>query len=447
MNLKPGENPSMPCTPFRISALALVLLLLSGCGGSSGGGPGSGSGGGGGSQPTIVTVTFTGPSPTAVATQIGSAPFGAVTPASAVTITLPSGTTSFGVAYVCPAITTVSDPTQNYQYVFEATTTDGTSFKESCLSSTSASQTGALTVVADASAIPLVSQMSVQAQSGNNIATASSGGPFFSGTLSAPTGSDTVDILAYCGSANDLLAGVKVLTEQTVPGAVNGGNTVVLAAADETTLQPITFSNPMNGGGTLNSTASYFLTGGGIPIPLGQGNSSEYAVVPATVAQTSGIYVIEMVDSESASSGTSVGTKSVITTVTSNTGGPVAVAFSDAWTFSAPTPAALPTIDTSYSGFAGKSPVIQSAGINWTSSASSVDNYSVTATQNYQNGSTSITLPNLSTIQGFLAAPSTGTTVSWSAAVVEGEIGNPTQGYVANASTEGVANSGTYAVP
>ena len=426
---------------LRYSPFALPLLMISGCGG------GSSHSGGGGVTPTTVTVTFAGPAPTAVATKIGSGQFSAGAVSSGkVTLSLPSGTTSFAVAYVCPAITSVYYPSQTYQFVMGATTADGTTFTQSCAAS--ASQTGPLTINMDITALSDESGVFVQAVSGGDEpwATSTDCSNGFDGAVQAPLGSDTVEILSYSGDFQDqVLAGVKVFNNQPVPGTVDGGNVVYLGTPDETTEQPITISNDLEGESTIASNASYYLTGKGIPIALGN-RPSEYSVVPADVAQTSGIYVVEAQESQDAAAPT-IGTSAVSTTISTNTPGPLAIILPNVWTFSAPSPAAAPTFAMNYTGFAGKSSVHQSAEIGWDLTDDSLATYSMDVTENYLNGATSLALPDLSSISGFLPLPASGTSISWSATVSEGNIGNSMQGYLPDASTMAVSSSGNYRVP
>jgi hypothetical protein len=72
---------------------------------------------------------------------------------------------------------------------------------------------------------------------------------------------------------------------------------------------------------------------------------------------------------------------------------------------------------------------------------------SVIATTNYQNGSTSMAVPDLSGVPGFLAPPATGTTVDWTAEILQGS-GRVGQGSAtANSNGSAVQTSGIYIVP
>jgi hypothetical protein len=179
----------------RLSFLSVALLLMAGCGGSGGSTGGSGGGGGGGNNSTTVTVAFTSGTPTAVATKIGSGSYTTVTPASTVTLTLPSGTTNFGVAYVCPPVTANNEVID--EIIVEASTLDGTSFSLSCSATLSTGATGTLTGSVDASAISGVNSVGIFAENGTSSSSGGPGGLSGSFSFAAPTGTDRVEVLAY----------------------------------------------------------------------------------------------------------------------------------------------------------------------------------------------------------------------------------------------------------
>jgi hypothetical protein len=432
---------------LRLFLCVVVMACFEGCGGGSNGG--SGGGGGGGGQPTTVTVTFAGGTPTAVATQIGSGSFAAVSPSSTITLTLPNGTTDFAVAYVCQVPTGYDA----YQVVQEATTADGTSFTWPCPSFVLAGQTDTLSFDLDYSAIPNVFALQIDAQNGDYFS--SLAGDVNPGSFLAPVGSDSVEILAY--SASSTLLAAKLLTNQTVPGALDGGSTVVLGAADETTLQPITLGDAQGGAIQPEPLVSYYPAGAAYSIDLGissDGNTLGYPVLPASVTPNGGTYVAQAFAGYSYAGNSGTGPNLVWAGASSSSGGPLSLVFPAPWPPFTPTPAPLPTLNTAYSGFAGESGVSQTGSLTVTECSSpticSGSSYQVTATRNYQNGATSLTFPNLSTIPGFLASPTSGATICWTVSVEQGIIpGGPlglsTPG--ADTSNYAVSNAGCYNVP
>jgi hypothetical protein len=448
MNLKPGENPSMPCTPFRISALALVLLLLSGCGGSAGGSGGSGGGnGGGGGTPTTVTFTITGATPTAVATQIGSGQFTAATLTSGkLTLSLPSGTANFAVAFVCPPYSSAYTgvPLQTIENVYEASTLDGTSFSYGCPESLPTVTTGTLTGTVDASAIPGASTLYLFAQGASQrdeveIVSAS---PF---SLAVPAGTDRVLVLAVAETMSNfdqVPVAARNFNGVAVPGALNDGNTVVLGAADEVTQEAITYSGVPSGFNTPATTVTYLMAGqvgGGVPI-LADSAVGQYPALPAGAMQSGDYYSFTTILTNPAGSQMAVFQNST-------TGGPLSVAFPAAWSYAGPTPAALPAFDLAYSGFSGNTGVIDSAILTWPLTGATQSVLQVFATGDYLNGSTTLAVPNFSSLTGFLAPPASATQVSWVATIDQGSYPSFQQPIPANSTTTTVSNSGTYTVP
>lgn len=412
-------------------AVGVVAALVAGCGGggsSSGGGGGTGGGnGGGGGTATTVTVNFKGQTPTAVATQVGTGAFATVTPAATVTLSLPSGTTKFAVAYVCPAVTltvgmALSQVTN--QNVLEATTRDGTSFNAVCGAASGSGTTGVLTFSVDASAITGASEVSVQAENSQYYAQAPFGVTTTGATLNAPAGTDRVDIQTYniSGSgAGYVLAtsAVKSFTGQAVPGALNGGNPVVLGAEDLVTTQPVTFNGLPVGYGTPFVVADFLPSGVAAGLLLTDGQSNNYSVPPASVTQGGGMYDVQV---EAIATPNATGAVSVLQRFA--TAGPVTVNFPVAWSYAGPTAAANPTFDfSSYTGFAGKSGVSQTGEISWQTGTGAQSTYTVKASASYQGSSSTVTLPNLSGLTGFLPQPASGTSLAWAAAELQSDAG------------------------
>lgn len=205
---------------LRFSALCCVVTLVAGCGGSSIGG---GSAAGGGSTPTVVTFNFTIATPTVVAARVGAGLFTTQTLNSrSLSLSIPNGTTNFSVAYACtlPLSAQVQVPEQ---FVFEASTADGSSFTAPCPMAVPSSQTGAFTGSVDASGIPGATLVDIAASNGTSTTV---GGVTLNAafSLAEPAGVDRVMVLAYNNSQQGLssLVAAKNFTNETVPGALNG---------------------------------------------------------------------------------------------------------------------------------------------------------------------------------------------------------------------------------
>jgi hypothetical protein len=424
----------------RFSVLSLVLALMTGCGGSSGGNSG---GSGGGGNPTTVTSKFSGGTPTVVAAKIGSGAFTAETLSSGtLSLSIPSGTTDFAVAYVCPFFLT--RPFQlPEEVVYEVSTADGTAFTGPCLTDLSTGQQGILTGNVDASGIPGASSVGIAVVNGsyNILAGATLNGGF---SMTVPAGNDRVEVLvnnsALQGSGGIGLVAARNFNNQVVPGALNSGNTVVLGAADETTLAPITYSN-VPSGYSVPTTSVGFIMGGNSGFGIAGPSTSQYPVLPAGAIQSGDFYEFAATAQSRTNS-----SEQVIVQTTSTNGGPVSFAFPAPWSYAGPTPAALPTFDFAYTGFSGKTGVIESVFASWISGNTGENLYEIAATANYQNGSTTLAFPNLSNLAGFLPSPSSGTQVTWTAEIVQASSG-VFQAPASNTTGSAAVNSGTYVVP
>jgi hypothetical protein len=429
----------------RLCILFSLFMCFAGCGGSSPSGNGGSNGGGGGSSSTAVTVTFQGTTPTAVAAKMGSGEFAAQTINSGVvTLSLPSGTTNFAVAFVCPPVTVLSGSTQigqtSQESVIEESTLDGTSLTEACGATPQSVPTGTLTGSVDASAIPAASFISVNAQSGVSGASYSSSTPVANFTLNAPAGSDRVQVLAFNsvfqGAVETFnLIAAKSFSSQAVPGTLNGGKSVVLGSADEATEAPITYTN-VPSGFTPPSAIVVYETAGGGALLIANAATNQYPILPPGAVQNGDSYALEATASDNL--------QAVSSFISAGTGGPVSFTFPAPWSYAGPTPAALPTLDFNYAGFTGRSGVSEAASVGWSVEANSENYITMIATANYQNGATALATPDLSGITGFLANPKSGTQAVWSASISQNSGGTL---QTAPSTANVVQNGGTYTVP
>jgi hypothetical protein len=436
---------------LRVSALALGFSLLAGCGGSSGG-----NGGGGGGTPTAVTFTFSEATPTAVAMQIGAGQFTAAMLSSGkLTLSLPSGTTDFTVAYVCPSVSgatsTQSQPSSlAEERVVEASTLDGTSFVGVCLGTIAPASvaTGTLTGSADASAIPGANSLIIYAESAQNPTGFPGIEPLLSSTgdfsLAAPAGNDRVMVAAYSsaeiGNLEPMsLVAVKNFNSQTVPGSLNGGNTVVLGTADQTTPEPLTYQDVPSGYTAPTTLVDYQM--GNVGIGIAGVATSEYPALPAGATESGDSYLFW-----SQTFNISNPSQRTLVTTTLPSAAPVSFAFPPAWPYAGPTPAAQPSFDLSDPGFSGVTGVFDAVEMNWSPTSNTQDVVLLTASGNYLNGSTTVEIPDLSGLPGFLPSPVTGTEVGWSAEITQGEF--PSLRLPSSTPTiRTVSNSGSYTVP
>jgi hypothetical protein len=392
--------------PNQLSNLfaSFSIAVLAGCGGGS-------TNTGGTTQtpnPTTVNYTFTGGTPTAVAAQMGTGTFTTTTlQAGKLSVSVPSGTTNYAVAYVCPPAADFGN-TVTAENVIEASTQDGASFTVSCYAS--AGTTGSATGSVNASAIPGATNVLIRGNQGYGTSVGASTGSFNASLL---TGSNDVALLAV-NSSGAVLA-VKILRSQTVPGAVNGGSSIVFATTDETTTQSLTVNGVPAGDVTPPAEAVEYITAGGTSFDLSNNATTQYPGMPSASVASGDFYSFEANTNDTATHTAAVGI-----TQDSTSGGSATLDLPAAWTYAGPTAAILPTFNFSYSGFSGMAATAQEGEIEWEPTATTLDTITVIATSNYQGSATSVTIPNLSALTGFLGSATAGATVYWNADILGG---------------------------
>jgi hypothetical protein len=412
-----------------IGLAAVLACVLAGCGSSSSNSPSTG--------PTSTTVvyTFQGEAPSAIAVQIGTGSYSSASLTSGqLSLSIPNGTTKYAIAYACPETAGLGNIV-TAEFVIEASTSDGNSFTTTCseVSGSTGSATGSL----DTSAIAGVANVLIRGAQGYGGSVAASGN-FGVNLLS---GSNDVALAAE-DSSGDVRA-VKILRAQTVPGALNSGHTISFQASDQTTTQTMNILNVPNGFAVPTASVEY-VTAGGTVFVLDGSASTQYPVIPAAYVQSGDFYSFQATASDTGTHSNSVG-------VMQNDigGGAVTLSFPTPWTYSGPTPADLPTFDYSYSAFSGMPAVAQQAEMEWIPSTNSLYSVTVIATGNYQTGSNSITIPDLTSVAGFLPSPSSGADVYWVASVWGGT--TPIFDYLSappsNGSVSFVEQSGTFTAP
>ena len=447
----------MESSILRFSVLGAVLSAVAGCGGSPGGGTGPGA------NLTTITYSFSNPAPAAVAVRIGSGPFTAATvTGGALSFTLPDGTNDFGVAYACPAFSLFPGDIETAEFLSYHTALDGTKYGGFCLSAPSGGSGGTgsfgtLTGSVDTSAFASADWLFVSAFGPHSEVGRSFGLPL-SGSFSltnAPAGSDNVVLELFDSSWNAIA--VKADGAQTVPGALNSGNAVDFAASDATTSQPISFSNVPAGYSTPATTvfANSKQLNAVVQMNMGQLNNStvtQYAVLPAGIAESGDQYSFQARVSKLTGSVDSTVNVSATESVSAQGAGPVSISFPASWVYAGPTPAALPTFDFNYSGFGSQSGVDYTSAVLWSPGAGIDDQIEITLSQTYQGATSSVTVPDLSAISGFLAPPASGTSVSWSALIAEEPSRTGTQTGTSTGSSlvglgTSVSNLGAYTAP
>src|SRR5262249_24499949 len=202
-------------------------------------------------------------------------------------------------------------------------------------------------------------------------------------------------------SSHTLLA-MKIVRSQTVPGVANGGNTITLATSDAiTTSMPISLPSTPAGFNppTVIHFASYVTPNGSYAIGIGADpfRPTGFSVGPAAQVQSGDYYLVDLI-----ANSTSAPNRVVSTAQYLKTAAPVNLTLPNPWTVTPPTPAAFPTFTFDYTGLAAQPAVADNAAISWSQGSASFA-INVVATANFQNGTTALTLPDLSALPGFLS--------------------------------------------
>ena len=422
------EDP-MRSNSVGIGLAAALACALAGCGGSSSAGPSTG--------PTSTTVvyTFQGEAPSAAAVEIGTGSFTAATIQSGqLSLSIPNGTTKYAIAYVCPEAAGLGNLI-TAEYAIEASTADGNSFTTSCneVSGTTGSATGSV----DTSAIAGVANVLIRGSQGYG-ASVAAGGSF---SVNLPAGSNDVALVAVDSSGN--VRAVKILRAQTVPGALNSGHTISFSASDQPTMQTMNILNVPSGFAAPAASVEY-VTSGGTSFVLNGNATTQYPVVPAAYVASGDFYSFQANSSDTGTHSTSVGVMQ-----NSTGGGEATLSLPTPWSYTGPTAAALPTFNFSYTGFSSLPALAQQAEIEWIPSTNALYSLTVIATGNYQAGSNSIAIPDLSSVTGFLPSASSGAAIYWVASVWGGT--TPVFDYLsappASGSVSFVEQSGTFTAP
>ncbi|HLY99802.1 MAG TPA: hypothetical protein VKT33_12150 [Candidatus Angelobacter sp.] len=385
---------------------------------------------------TMVTVTFTGGTPLAAATQSGTGTFTAATiTGGKLSLTVPQGTTKYAIAWVCPGVAG-SGNTVNSEFVIEATTQDPTSFSTSCLGPATSTVTGS----ANASLITSATDINIAGNQGLGGNVGSNSGNF---SVSLPNGNNDIAAVAVDGTGTAFA--VHMVRGQTVPGVINGGNTILFVTADSTATQPLTVTGVPAGFVSPASASVQYRTANGTSFLLENNSATQYPAVPAAQTQTGDFYVYHASTTDTATHNSSVG----ITQSTTTGGGSTSIALPVPWSFAGPAAAKFPTFTFNYNGFNGLADVSQQAEIEWVPTANTLTTITVTATANFQNGMNTITVPDLTTVSGFFAPAATGTSITWVADIFGGTAQEFTffPNIPANGTVSFVQNRGSFTQP
>ncbi|HEX8817810.1 MAG TPA: hypothetical protein VF753_20135 [Terriglobales bacterium] len=420
------------------SAVVAAMAVLSACGG----GNGSSSSGGNNPPPpanTDIVYTFIGSNPTAIAMKIGTGSWAGATVSTnnQFTVSVPSGTSSYGLAYVCAATTGETESTES---VIEATVSDGNAFTVFGCSATGKNLgliTGSVSTY-DYSFINYQGSLWVWGAQGNEVSLPY---PQQLVALGAPNGTNDIAIVAMSSLVN--AAAVKIVRNQTVPGTISG-SPVTLAPSDVVVSKPYLIHNIPPGFGSSSIYSEYY-TANGTYFILGSGTSTQYLTVPPSQMQP-GDYTLLSASASAPPSPQNIN-QGVFEAISITSPGTMNFKMPAPLPYVPPTAAAWPTFTLKYPGFSGVTASDEMATMNWSlPGADNFNSVSVVATSAYQAGATTLAVPDLTSLNGFLPPPPSGTMVEWYTQVSGGNYHAFLQA-PANASLSGATAGGFYNAP
>ena len=390
----PNKGIVIPGARIAFALLvAMALTSLTACGGGS---MNSGATG------TTVTASFAGATrPSAAAYQVGATgTFQALNlylSGSSISFTLPSGTTAYGFAYMCPTFAAVNS--YSNETIIQATTADTTALSLAC-----PSLYGNISATFDVSAIPGATSTDLYEGYWSDRMSGTSG---TQGLLGVPTG--TFDVALVAIGANGAL-GIQIQRGVNVTGST----TIAfppMTAADQLGAAPASITN-VPSGATAGFYTTYQTSGGlsvTLPAPFNGVPQSTYPTVPSSQSQPADFYLLHAV--------ANLPTQSISSLVSSSTASAVTLALpAPSNSLSAAVAAAFPTFNANASGFTVQGPVVNSS---WTQFQTPAVNHTVYnvytfVTKTWLGTNTAFTVPDLSKLAGFTPAPPSGAKEFWS---------------------------------
>lgn len=374
-------------------AFAWLLTSCGGSGGGTGGGPDQ-------SAPATITFTFVDNAPLTAALQVGGGAFVPVNPQNKqLVLNIPAGVSRYILAYDCAV---------SGDFVVEATKQDGTAFNASCVG---LAPSGLLTGTVDASQIAGATSVDVDGKQGLAL-TVGAIATFTNASM--PAGSNDVAVVAFSTSGAITPKAVRIFRSQIVPGALNGGNPVVLGAGDLLTQQPITLNN-VPAGFAASTTVEYHTANGVIPL---LDALTQYPTIPSATAQPGDFYLLI-----SSATNSQINHASSASFIQRSPGGPITANLPPVWSFSGPVPSALPNFPINYSGFGTSAGTFNQVHVSWVPALRTTASLEILTTGNFASG-TGVVVPDLRSLPNFPAPPASGIDVNWTAQILNTPLAN-----------------------
>jgi hypothetical protein len=301
---------------------------------------------------------------------------------------------------VCPATST--NGATNQEFIVQATTSDATSLTAPCPTATVAPAPANITGTFDVTAVP--GATGFMAYNGYS-QMGGTGGVL--GTYSGAGVAGTGDIVALALGGRDV-AGASILRNQTITNNVVI-NIPPLSASDAATTQPVTLPSVLSGFTAPTMTVTFVTAGGTHAVVSDPMFMNSYGTIPAAETIAGDYYDMKYRQARVAI-GAGLETVNVEQTFTSV--GPLSIAMPRGPQFYTIGAAPYPTFTFDNASLSITGTIYDMAQLSWGLNPAG---YSVTGyvSASWLGTGNTYSLPNLSAISGFFAAPPSNTPVNW----------------------------------
>jgi hypothetical protein len=223
-----------------------------------------------------------------------------------------------------------------------------------------------------------------------------------------PAGLNDIAVSALDAFGNVLA--VKIVRAQMVPGSINGGVPIVLTTGDDVIPQNVTVNNVPPGSNT--ALVMNYRTVNGTVIPLQVQSTATYGAVSPGNTFGGDMYEFQAIGQRV--------NAAVGTTNFTPVGSSVSLNLPAPWIYAGPVPSQYPSFSYAYSGLSGSAMLSYYAQVSWQSVSLATNSIGVFATPAYLGTLTTVTIPNLSAVPGFVPVAPSGTLITWLAQIYGG---------------------------
>lgn len=346
--------------------------------------------------PTQVTLTVSGSTPTAAGSQVDGGSWTSLAlSGSTATFTVPKPTSNYAVAVLCP-VSPSSNPNQS-EVVIEANVGDIASPTIYCPPET----TVTMTVNYDLTAVAGAQEAAIAI--GRDVSPITSGANGLATLSNVVAGTQDVGVVAYGAAPTSAPLGIEILRGLNVSGSTL--SVPPMSTSDEALAATIGVSGVSTG--YTSFLFAQYVTAGGAIIPVNGNGAASYGLIASGNAASGDFYSVQATAIDASK-------YHFVEALESSTNPQnLTLTLPAPFIYSGPSPAAYPSFNATYNGFTGSGKTGWIAAINWVDAPSAtIRGVFVYATSAFL-GSSSVTIPNLSSLNAFLPGPPSNTPLGW----------------------------------